>query len=182
MTSLDADRIQEALDALEPFSQDPGTHALHDAIYGLFETPTDLSAVERVVASQPDHPGLPGVSAALGCSLQGAPPDLAQVLAAHGPLPSDGDLTREVARPLERGAEVEAVLRTQLVSLERQTRFGVRAVNALSLVAAALAIFALLGWLAALGLWEIPWSTVPAPGDEDVQTTGASTVEPARKP
>ena len=78
--------------------------------------------------------------------------------------------------------QVEGVLRTQLVSLERQTRFGVRAVNALSLVAAALAIFALLGWLAALGLWEIPWSTVPAPGDEDVQTTGASTEEPARKP
>lgn len=182
MTSLDADQIQEALDALEPFSQDPGTLALHDAIYGLFEAPSDLSAVERVVAIQPDHPGLPAVTAALGCSLEATPPDLAQVLAAHGPLPPDGDLTREVAKRLERGAEVEAVLRTQLVSLERQTRFGVRAANALSLVAAALAIFALLGWLAALGLWEIPWSTVPAPGEEEAKTTGTSAVEPARKP
>ena len=182
MTSLDADRIQEALDALEPLSQDPGTLALHDAIYGLFEAPSDLAPVQRVVTMRPEHPAVPIVSRVLGCALQPAPPDLAQVLAAHGPLPPDGDLTQEVSRRLTRAAEVEGVLRTQLVSLERQTRFGVRAVNALSLVAAALAIFALLGWLAALGVWEIPWSTVPAPGDEDAETTGASSVEPAGRP
>jgi len=78
-----------------------------------------------------------------------------------GPIPVGADLLTEVRRRLLRAREVRRVLEARIATMERHGRLLNSTANGMAAVAAFLAVFALMGWLAALGAWEIPWLEAP---------------------
>lgn len=155
--------VQAALDLLEPWSTEPGSLALHDAVYALGEDPAAWGRLEAACARHPRHPALAALRELLGLTGEAPRPPLAEVLATHGPLPEDGDLVGEVARRLGRAAEVRGVLEARIAQLEGETAAARRLANGVAFVGAVVAVLALLGWAAALGLWELDWIEPPAP-------------------
>ena len=164
---LTPDEVQAALDLLEPWSTEPGSLALHDAIYALGEAPAPWERLEAACARHPRHPALPALRERLGLGGEAAPPPLSDVLSAHGPLPEDGDLVAEVGRRLRRAAEVRGILEDRIAGLEAELGSARRLANGVAFVGAMVAVLALLGWLAALGVWELDWIEPPAPPPAD---------------
>ena len=82
---------------------------------------------------------------------------LEAVLVEDGPIPADVDPVREVKRRFDRARDVRRILEERIEGLEAVHDRMVTTTNAMTSLAAIMAVFALLGWLAALGVWEIPW-------------------------
>lgn len=114
-----------------------------------------------------EHPARGALVALLGDHLTLPERDLHAILAERGPV--EGDALTEVARRLDRHAEAEGVLRRRIADLERQAEQLSRLANRTTAVAAILAVVAIMGWLAALGLWDIDWLEPPAPPDDQRQ-------------
>ncbi len=166
---------REALDALDPHALHPLTADVHDLLYEMDPEP-ELAGLHTLVAlleRHRDYPARGRIVAAVGAWLELPAPSLRDVLQATGPIPPDTPLVEVVGQRLGRAAEEREVLlaRVRLVEDERD-RLGAVA-NGTAVVGAIVAIVALLGWLAALGAWELSWIDPPAPPRWDAPEDGA---------
>ena len=155
--------LQRVLNRLDAFVHAPGTIALHDVLYRMLKEPdpAHVSALVSVLAAHPSHPLRREIEAELSPWLAGVPQSLEDVLLQDGPLPDTVDPVQEVRRRLSRAREVRRVLEERILSLERQGRTLYSTAYGMAAVAAFLAVFSVMGWLAALGFWEIPWLDPP---------------------
>ncbi|MFT5684538.1 MAG: hypothetical protein ACI8RZ_005479 [Myxococcota bacterium] len=158
-TQSDPDTLRRLLDRLEPFSSHPGTIEIHDPLYFMLRDPSEVHLANLTAALKafPNHPLAAEVLSAFGEAVEAGPLTLASVLAEDGPIPVDVDPIREVQRRFRRHGETRAVLDARIQELERNHDRMITTTNAMTSLAAILAMFTLLGWLAALGVWEIPW-------------------------
>ena len=165
MVVIPPERLQAALDVLEPYVSHPGTGAIHDPLYRLLKQaePEALSELQRTL-ERSVHPAADRIRLLLGLEAP-VPDDLAAVLQEAG-LPVGADPLGALRRHLRRQAEVRGISDAHIADLGAQLRGARRLAEGVTAVAALLAIFALLGWLAALGLWEIPWGDSPAAHQE----------------
>ncbi len=158
-TLPDPDTLRRLLDRLEPFSSHPGTIEIHDPMYFMLREPAEVHRANLTAALKafPDHPLAAEILSAFGSTVEAAPLTLVGILAADGPIPPDVDPLREVQRRFRRHGEIRSVLEDRIQELERNHDRMITTTNAMTSLASILAVFALLGWLAALGVWEIPW-------------------------
>ena len=169
----DPEAIERLLARLEAFATHPGTLAIHDPLYLMRseEPEVHLASLGAALEAFPRHPLVPEIRTALGASLGGEDLTLATVLVADGPIPPGVDPVLEVQRRLHRHAEVRRVLEARIQHLEDNHDRMVTTTNAMTALASILSVFALIGWLAALGVWEIPWlepqEIVPEEESED---------------
>jgi hypothetical protein len=155
----DSATLRRLLDRLEPFSAHPGTIEIHDPLYLLLKEPSQahLASLSAALEAFPAHPLAAEVLSVLGGAVGATELTLESVLVADGPIPRDVDPIREVQRRFRRHGEVRAVLEARIRQLEENHDRMVTTTNAMTALAAILAVFGILGWLAALGLWEIDW-------------------------
>jgi len=159
--------LQEALEILERHPAHPQTPALHDPIY-LLLTDFDLAhteELERALRTCGEHPATPELRRLLGAPPETPEIGISEVLARHGG-DRDADPVEETRRRLERAEAIEATLRERMTRLEAQVSVLDRTANRMGAVGAFLLVFAILGWLAALGVWEIDWMDPPHPDDD----------------
>ncbi|MDG1483057.1 MAG: hypothetical protein P8R54_25930 [Myxococcota bacterium] len=158
-TLPDPDILQKLLERLEPFSSHPGTIEIHDPLYFMLREPAEAHRANLTAALRlfPDHPLAAEILSVFGSTVEAAPLTLVGVLAADGPIPPDVEPVRELQRRFRRHRETRSVLEARIQELERNHDRMITTTNAMTSLAAILAMFALLGWLAALGVWEIPW-------------------------
>lgn len=151
--------IERLLARLEAFATHPGTLALHDPLYlmGSEDPEIHLANLSAAVAAFPNHPLVPEIRTALGASVHAEERTLVSVLVADGPIPPGVEPVLELQRRLRRHAESRRVLDDRIQRLEDHHDRMITTTNAMTAMASILAVFALIGWLAALGVWEIPW-------------------------
>ena len=175
---VDFEALAAILDEMEALLDHPATVPLHDPLYALLAGERDREAlaaarraVRPVLARWPDHPLAGRVRAALG--LEAAPaPDLAEVLARHGAGGED-DPVAEVERRLAEADRREAILRERVRVLEAELAGALRLSNGLAAAGALVAVFAVVGWLVALGLIPVSWIEPPAPEPADAPAADA---------
>lgn len=155
--------IQNILDRLDAFVSAAGTLEIHDALYAMLRERDEamLPVLAAALSDHPDHPLRGEISVELSPWLLQRPLTLEDVLLQDGPLPPDVDPIHEVRRRLLRAQEVRRVLEARITGLERGSHLLNNTANGMAAVAAFLAVFALTGWLAALGVWQIPWLETP---------------------
>ena len=151
--------IERLLARLEAFATHPGTLAIHDPLYLMrSEDPQiHLASLSAALEAHPNHPMVDEIRSALGDAVEGEELTLASVLVADGPIPPGVELVLEVQRRLKRHAATRGVLQERIQRLESNHDRMLGTTNAMTAMAAILSIFGLIGWLAALGVWEIPW-------------------------
>lgn len=151
--------IDRLLARLEAFATHPGTLALHDPLYLMRSEDPQLHLANLSVAlvAFPSHPLVPEIRTALGAGLEVEELTLASVLAADAPISPGVDPLLEVQRRLRRHAEARRILEAHIQRLQDGHDRMITTTNAMTALAAILSVFALIGWLAALGVWEIPW-------------------------
>ena len=155
--------LEQALELLGPHAAHPQTGRLHDPIYLLLSHGdlSQLDAIRESLLECAEHPAVPGLRKVLGYWEISPRPDLVSVLEAYGPVDPAVDPIDQVARLLDRSRQVEQVLQGRIADLEAQRTQLDRIANGMAAAGAMVAIFAFLGWLAALGAWDLPWSKVP---------------------
>ena len=166
------EQLRSALDRLEAFAGHVGTLALHDPLYFLLSEsdPAHLAALEAALLRHPEHPLAPRLRADFSPWMAAVPEDtLEGVLHEAGPWdPTLRPPLEEVRWRLRRAQEVRQILETRIQGLEQAVHEAARTANSMAAVAALVSVVALLGWLAALGVWRIPWLE-PLPTPESLQ-------------
>jgi len=89
-------------------------------------------------------------------------PDILRVLRAHGPVPEGADPVQVVAQRLADNVKSQELLLGRVSELDKEVVRLSGVANGLAVVGAMLAIFALLGWLSALGWMPMQWVESPA--------------------
>jgi len=172
-TLPDPATLQKLLERLEPFSSHPGTIEIHDPLYFMLREPAEVHRANLTAALKafPEHPLVAEILSVFGAVVEAAPLTMVGVLAADGPISPDVDPARELQRRFRRHRETRSVLEARLQELERNHDRMITTTNAMTSLAAILAMFSLLGWLAALGVWEIPWLSPQEILPEDARGT-----------
>jgi len=161
------EEIQSVMDRLEAHVVHPGTIAIHDPLYRMLRDPEGdhLPALLLALAAHPSHPLHDTLSTLIG-DYAVPLPTLVEVLLAHGPMAPDVDPVLEVRQRLRRSDEVRRILEDRIALLDRQASGLARTASLMAAAASLAALLGLLGWLAALGLWEIDWQEpLPSPDD-----------------
>lgn len=156
--------LRAALQELEPYATHPDTGAIHDPMYELLQDPdpAHARALHQALRRLRDHPAAARIRQALGPDYALPPRTLEDVLSEQGAW-THADPVYEVEHRLRSAARVRTVLEERLArQLDDNDRMA-RTANALAMVGALLAIFALVGWAGALGLWTIDWFEPPEP-------------------
>lgn len=155
--------LQRVLDRLDAFVHASGTIEIHDVLYRMLQEPAPAhsAALVSVLSAHPAHPLRVEIETALSPWLSETPQTLEDVLLQDGPLPDTVDPVQEVRRRLSRAREVRRVLEERIRGLERHGRMLHGTANGMAAVAAFLAVFSAMGWLAALGVWPIDWLDAP---------------------
>jgi hypothetical protein len=155
--------IRQLLDRMEAFVSARGTVEIHDPLYAMLSDPDPrhLGGLSEALSDHPNHPLARELAIELSPWLVLVKASLEDVLRRDGPIPEGVDPVDEVRRRLLRAAEVRRVLEARIAGEERQGALMNNTANGMAAIAAFLAVFALMGWLAALGVWEIPWLEEP---------------------
>ena len=163
----DGARLRAAIALLEPHTSHPGTGPLHDPLWEMLQDgdPRHLGALREAMLRYREHPAMEALLEALAPELVLPARSLEEILLRHGPW-GGGDPLVEVDRRLQKAARDRVVLEDRLRAADRDLDRMARSNNAFALVAALLAIFALAGWLGALGVWQIEWIEPAAPPPE----------------
>jgi hypothetical protein len=166
--------LRTALDCLERFASLPGTAALHDPIYALFQGSSsgEEAAIARLVTAHSGHPAVAELRTILAPHMELTAPDLAAVLERYGPVRDEDDLVGEVDRRLCAYGESERVLRKQIDHLEADMVQAERASNAVAALGAFVLLFGLCGWAIALGILDVQWMDAPIPMDVEAASEG----------
>jgi len=157
--------LRSALQCLEKFSGHPDTPAIHDPIYLLLgdENKSHEKAVARALLSNPSHPAVVELRSIFDGHIEWEAPSLASVLEHHGALVESEDLVAEVGRRLDVHKKKERQLRLEIDRIEVKLVQSERAANAVAALGAFALMFALFGWMVALGWIEVQWMEVPVP-------------------
>lgn len=151
--------IEGLLGRLDAFVQTAGTVEIHDVLYGMLQSPSEdlIRALSVTLTAHPDHPLHREISTELSPWLVAHPLTLEDILRQDAPLVEGVSPLQEVRRRLLRARDARAILAARIERLEKQNHLLNTTANGMAAVAAFLAVFAIMGWLAALNVWIIPW-------------------------
>ena len=156
--------MREAMLLLESYPTNVETPGLHDPLYLLMSDPQEEDHMRSLAAAllrYRNHPAHGQLVGLLGEDLQLELPTLETILRMDAPMLTGADPIVEVQNRLRRGREVRHILENRIQDLERHAQQMSFTANAMAMVGAILAIFAMIGWSSAFGWWEIPWIDPP---------------------
>jgi AcrR family transcriptional regulator len=156
--------VRLCLADLDPYGSHPASGALHDPLYQLLDGPDEgvMQQLRVALRAHRGHPATPRLRARLAPWLDEPPLILSEVLHEDAPLDPDVDPVAEVQRRLLAHRDTRRVLDTHIEGLEARSQALGRLADRTAAVAALLAVFALIGWLAAIGEWRLAWEEPPA--------------------
>ena len=174
--------LKAAIASLETHVQHPGTGALHDPIYALLKGHSGASgdAIALALEAHERHPAAEEIRRLLSGYIDAPAPSLVRVLSRHGGAPNAPPLS-EVDRLLTKAGTAQAVLSARVEALEAQVGVLSRLSNAMAAAGALVAIFAIIGWLVALGVFEVSWMEAPVPEDMESAAAGRGTASPSER-
>lgn len=159
----DRDLVRQCLDDLDPHGSHPDSGALHDPLYLLLDGPDEptMQRLRLALRAHRSHPSTPRLRARLAPWLGEPPLVLSEVLREDAPLDPAVDPVVEVQRRLQSHREARRILDAHIEGLEARSQALGRLADRTAAAAALLAVFALVGWLAAIGEWRLVWVDPP---------------------
>ena len=166
--------LENALECLERFSNHPDTAAIHDPIYALLKEGGDLNeqVMLRSLMAHPAHPSSVELRAILGPYLEWSASSLGSVLEGHGVVVNPDDLVAEVDMRLTAHKKTERLLRLEIDEIESKLAQAERGSNAVAALGALALMFALFGWVIALGWMDVQWIDAPVPASVEAASQG----------
>ena len=170
------DALENAIECLERFSNHPDTAAIHDPMYALLKDGGGVNeqAMLRALMAHPSHPSLVELRSILGPHLEWGPSCLGSVLEGHGAILTPDDLVAEVDRRLSAHKRTERLLRLEIDEVETKLAQSERGSNAVAALGALAMMFALFGWVIALGWIDVQWMDAPVPASPEAAQSGQS--------